>query len=496
MRRLLAAVGVLAIGSTSLAADTPAANRYELLVKQLGDARFLEREVAAKELLRSGPDAVPALKAALAGTTDPEIRTRAESLIEQLGRQSDTAKLIAPKPVKLDYKNVPLSGVVNDLKAKTGINLTLAKVADPTRAITLTSAGEVPPWQAVEELCRAAGLREEFKVELPPAQPETSGRRRVYYDGNQQPAMLPGAVPVSLEDGKPETLPGSRTSAVRVLAMPGRYPSNKIVRGAGRVILTLDVAPLPGLNWQDVGTVRVTRAEDEDGRPVFADLKPQNELPNNNGYSPWGGGWGGGIWFDDYGNQVGGNRAVPNPRLVPVALRTDDRAIKKLRYFEGVVSGEINLTNVPLFTVDALADAVGKQALVGPNDMKFAVTSHAVGKDGKTSVRIRVESWQQWVLQQMKRGGFNNGMMFWGGWSDTLGNLPTQLTWTDAAGKPVAAPQQSSTSYSGDGWRQTVEIEFQFPKSDKHGPPAKVVMKGTKPVNVDVPFRMIDVALP
>jgi hypothetical protein len=203
------------------------------------------------------------------------------------------------------------------------------------------------------------------------------------------------------------------------------------------------------------------------------------------------------MWFDDYGNQIGGARNIPNPRLVPVALRTDDRAIKRLKVFEGVVAGEVNLANVPLFTVDSLADAVGKHPLVGPNEMKFSVSSHSVGKDGKTSVRIRVEAWQQWVLQQMKRGGFNNGVMFWGGgWSDTLNNLPTQLTWTDAAGKPVANPQQASTNYSGDGWRQTVEIEFHFPKSDKHGSPVKVVMKGTKPVNVEVPFRMTDVALP
>ena len=506
MRRLLAAVGVLAVGAGGAAADAPPGPRLDGLVRQLGDARYRDREAAARELLRAGPDAVPALRAALTGSPDPEVRARAEGLLDQLARQADSARLITPKLVTYDYRAVPLAAVINDLKTKTGINLTLVpgKVADPARPVTLTAAGEVPAWQAVEDLCAAAGLREEFRIELaPPNQQSTSyypnARFRRVYDESAQQHTLPGAVPVFLADGKGDAVPGSRASAVRVLALPGRFPANKIVRGAGRVILTLDVTPLPGLNWQEVSSVRVTRADDEDGRPVFADLKPQNDLPANPGYGwGWGGQmWaGGGIWIDnEYG--YAGPRGVANPRLVPVALRTDDRAIRKLARFEGVVVGEVNLTNVPLFTVDALAEAAGKPPLVGPNDTKLSVTGYAAGPDGRTTVRVRVEMWQQWVLQQLKRGGFNNGVMFWGGgWNDSLGNLPNQLAWADAAGKPVGAPQQTSSSYTGDGWRQSVEVEFQFPKTGKHGPPVKLVMRGTKPVTVEVPFRMTDVALP
>src|SRR5262249_8942584 len=97
----------------------------------------------------------------------------------------------------------------------------------------------------------------------------------------------------------------------------------------------------------------------------------------------------------------------------------------------------------------------------------FAVSSYTVGKDGKASVRIRVETWQQWVLQQMKRGGFNNGGMgFWGGGGGGhKGNPAGQLTMGGAGretgGKPHPTRDPDSGGAAGGGGGVTVAEEGQ-----------------------------------
>jgi hypothetical protein len=508
MRRLLAAVGVLVVGlcGKTVATDPPTPEQIVGLVQQLASNRYADRESAGRKLVKAGTVAIPALQAVLATTTDTELRTRAENVLDVLVRQANAARLTAPKKITLDYNQVPLAAAVDDFKAKTGINLILlpGRVADPTRAVTVKIVDELSVWQAFDEFCQAAGLREEFRTSLELPNQTTSysmsGRIRSVYDANSVQPLLPANAPVYLIDGQTNRLPGDRATAVRVLAMPGRFPGNGIIRGTGRIILTLDVTPLPEVNWQEVTSVRVTRAVDEDGRPIFADMKPEIEMPSHTSY--WGAPvWlgGGAIWFDDGGYPVSGSRKVPNPRLVSVALRSDDRVIRELIQFEGVVVGEINLTDVPLITIDSLEAAVGKTPFIGPNEMKLTVVGYDIYPDGQVRVKLRIESWQPWVLQQIRRGGVNQfgGIVFWGGgMSDNLDNVATQLKWLDASGVAIAIPQQLSTSYSSDGWRQIAELTFQFPKSDKHRSPAKLVLSGTKPVTVEVPFRMTNVKLP
>ena len=77
-----------------------------------------------------------------------------------------------------------------------------------------------------------------------------------------------------------------------------------------------------------------------------------------------------------------------------------------------------------------------------------------------------------------------------------IGNLVNTLKFTDAQGKSLAAPQQMNTNYSGDGWRQTIDITLKFPKSSTAGVPTKVIQTGTKVVSVDVPFQLENVKLP
>ncbi|HET6575130.1 MAG TPA: hypothetical protein VFG68_16100 [Fimbriiglobus sp.] len=504
MRRALGAF--LAVGLTaylSPAAEPPAA--VGKLVARLGADSFAEREAASRELLRLGPAALDTLTAAAAVHPDPETRRRAADLVEQLRRSADTLTLLAPKAVKLDYDRVPLGAALADLRTKTGVPLTLDQtgVADPLRPVTVKT-GELPAWEAVEAFCRAAGLREVFHETLEPEDPATPriGRRRVAYSiPGPTPAPAAGRVPVVLADGKAAPLPGDRSTAVRVLALPAAFPGNRVIRGAGQVVLNLDVTPLPGVKWDEVAAVRVLRAEDETGRPVTASHRPEPRSPGLGGYQQaifLGGMQAQAVFiggeFSSYPALNG--QAQPNPRVVPITLRTDDRSVRSLRVFEGVVVGEITLTDQTLATVGHLSKAAGATAL-GPYGTRYTLVDYKALPDGRVSLKLRTEGPNPWTLQRLgRRGlGFNNLMLL----EDLAGRSGTgrvRFKFTDAAGRPIPQPMTQSSSTSDDGIRQTAEVELVFAKRPDVGPPATLTVIGNKPATVEVPFRMTNVALP
>lgn len=501
MRRLLGTFAAATLSATGVAADPPA---VEALVAKLGDPGFRTREDAGRQLLARGPAALPALERA---TTHPdaEVRARAADLVEQLRRADESARLVAVKTVRLDLVNVPLGTALADLKAKTGIPLALDPVlaADSLRPVTVRT-GDVPPWEAVEAFCKAAGLKEVFRPELGAPggrnnlEIEGFGNRRAYYAPTAQPAVTAGQVPVVLADGKPEPLPGDRSTAVRVLALPPRFPGNRVIRGAGQVVLNLDVTPVPGLRWDDVTGVRVTKAEDETGRPLFAAHRAEGRGPSHGDEVVfWGGGQMGMVFVGgDVAFTGGPTPPRANPRVVPVALKTDDRAITTLKVFEGVVVGEVTIPNQPLLAVDDLTKASGV-VVRGPGDLTLSVASYEVRPDGRVAVKVRLDGPNPWAAQRAGQRGavVINGGLAWEG--AAMPNSPaSRFRFADATGAAVPTPPAQMVSSSDDGIRQTAEYVFTFPRAAKDRPPVRLVLVGDKAAAVEVPFKLTDVRLP
>ncbi len=492
MRQLFGTVSALLCAGVVAAAESP-----ENLVKKLGSASYLEREAAGVELIKLGASALPAVKAAAESSADAEIRERAQALLDPLSRANDSSKLLAVKPVKFDGKTVPLATAIADFKQKTGIPLQLVPdlVKDSARPVVLPT-GEYPPWEGLDLLLKAAGLREDFRVELPPnGQPATpSPVYSRYYDNGEQPMIYNATnAPILLRDGSPDTLSACRTGGVRIVAMPSHFSANKVILGDGRVVFHLDAAPVPSTGWNGASSVRITKAEDEEGRPVFADLKlGYDPLVNNNYYGGWNGGfggrrmvfWNGGIMNDDSGS---GNSPYHNPRLVAVAIRTNDRAIKSLRKFEGVLLGDVHTPNVPVITVDKL-DMTGGSTHTGPQNSTLQIQSYKKNDNGTSSVKLRHEALTQWAIQNMKGG------MGWGGnFSNNASDVLSQMKFYDADGKLLAKPVQETTSTSSDGWRQSIEVSLRFPKGTV---PVRMVVTGTKVSTVEVPFKLENVSVP
>src|SRR5262245_19607112 len=343
MRRLFAVAACVVVVGITGAADTatpaPAApSAAQKLVDQLGSERYADREAAAAALEKLGPDALPALLAAT-GSDNPEVRERVAALIVRLKRATDSTARLVPKRVKLDYKDIPLGTAVNDLKARTGLPIVLdaARVANPLRKVTCET-GEVPVWEALEAFCAAANLRELFVVDLDvpkPARPMPRG-------GFTPPPPPPNAdsVALVLMDGRPDRLPGDRATAVRVVALPPKFPGHKVTLGTGELALCLDVTPAPGINWIETVGAKVTRVVDSAGRVGAGGsekiIPPAIDPTGNVMFA----GPGLVLRFDPQtGNPILPD-AMPNPRVVNVPLKIATPSAKSLARLEGTVYAE------------------------------------------------------------------------------------------------------------------------------------------------------------
>ena len=182
-----------------------------------------------------------------------------------------------------------------------------------------------------------------------------------------------------------------------------------------------------------------------------------------------------------------------NPRSTPVTLRTEDRAIKSLKRFEGAVVGDILRPNEPIITIDDMEKLVGKP-FDGPHGIKLSVSDYKSVKGGAVSVKVRAEMPQYWAMQALvARGRLSPEDL-------NIGNVQNKLKFYDANGKVLPTPQQRSANYSGSNLSQTYEAELVFPPSNPPraggGPPVKAVLVGTKVTTIEVPFAMENVRLP
>ena len=79
----------------------PADPAVDSLIKQLGAEDFKDRQSATEQLKKMGADALPALKQATA-SDNPEVRTRAQRLINELEHKNDP-----PKPANAGQNALP-----------------------------------------------------------------------------------------------------------------------------------------------------------------------------------------------------------------------------------------------------------------------------------------------------------------------------------------------------------------------------------------------------
>jgi hypothetical protein len=172
-------VCVLTIAALLVAADEPGPAEW---VRRLGSDRFAERLEATKALERLGSAALPALRAAK-DSKDPKLRTRVASLLETLERGADVDRLTRPTLIKLDFRDRPLSEIVDALNTRHNLGLTfpvgplpgrgMVVIASPaqkakeaetrSRRVTLEADGALPFWEVVDRLCEVGHLQHDVQ---------------------------------------------------------------------------------------------------------------------------------------------------------------------------------------------------------------------------------------------------------------------------------------------------------------------------------------------
>src|SRR5262249_30125199 len=102
----------LLAAAVMVAADGPGA---AALVARLGAPQFADREAAARALREVGRDVLPALRAA-SRSRDPEVRTRAARLVEDIQRDW----LTTPTRLALDFRDEAVEGIIKAIDGRNG----------------------------------------------------------------------------------------------------------------------------------------------------------------------------------------------------------------------------------------------------------------------------------------------------------------------------------------------------------------------------------------
>jgi hypothetical protein len=425
------------------------------LVRQLGSRKYAEREAAARQLEALGEPALPALRRAVS-EAELEVRRRAEVLVARIEQRAEATRLLAGKRVRLVYKDRPLAEAVEDLAARTGfaVHLDVEAAGLDGRRLTLDT-GETTLWDALQQFCRKAGLSESG----PFAQ-----------EGDE---LSEDAIRLTSEriDPPPTHLAG----AVRLLALPSAKKGPQGTRG-----FRLEATPEPGLPWQGVVGVRVTRAIDVRGQEVHQSAlapgaPPPLALPGDRPE----------VWDALSGQPV---PAAVDRRSVPVWLVAGKQPATCLREVQGRLVVRVPVLR-PLLTVENVQKAEGKTTDgARGHSLKILKATRTAG-----SLRLHVQlkgHGDGGTTFQVKRTPKGALVMRSG-----QGGPPIRFT-LQGAGDP-ALPQLSRQLYLPNRGAGGLVMEFQLTFALKPGQPLpdRLLCSGPVPTLLEVPFTLRDVPL-
>ena len=388
------------------------------LVDQLADLDFRKRDAAAHQLEAMGAKAIPALRAA-SKHSDPEVRRRAAELLGPI----ESAALLAPKRITLSVEKKTTAEVLEALRKQSGYQIDLFATAPPkpgTEAERYTFQWkDVPFWQALDELARAAGLTVQ--------QSFGDNRLRLQSSGRHAPYVCQAGAFCLAAGGFQET----RT--VDFSAFPRDNPD---VARWDEMIFAFSVHAEPRLPLLSLGEPHVSAAYDNENTSMIPPAGAKKEPPNPQlfGYRP------GRAYY-------GGNRALTlTGQLDLVRPSPKSTALKSLR---GTIPVTVLVEQKAEVVTDQLATAKGKKLRVGTTmftvedyseaaakqmQLRMAVTEDAAISDNPNDYTWLNSLWSRIEFYDAKGGRlFNAGGSSYGG-----GPHQANMTMTFPAGaKPT-----------------------------------------------------------
>ncbi len=383
------------------------------------------------------------------------------------------------------------------------------------RTVTAATSGPVPFWEAVELFCRKADVHEWDGATpqhgLVPQQQQPAQiigqigqggfQGRIIVRGGRviNPATGPNPNVIVLRDGPAPALPTHRAGAVRVRALPVGTPVPNVAVGADEVLVPLQVAAEPKLQWHGVVDLRIDRAVDEHGRAV-AVTPAVPVIPGD----------------EDELVLMPNGMFMPRPPMragpAGVRVRRADRPAARLAELAGTIAAKVRVAE-PLVTIDAPLKAAD-QTVRGSSGAAVKVASIARAADGAVTVSAQVTLPPDvQVAAQAALAGLGGQVQFQGvvgiggvvqraaGPGAQPQPLPAGTTeyqglaLEDARGRRFAAARGlvELTRFGPDG--SAYQFTATYKPAEAGQEPARLVFTATRPATVEIPFAVKDVAL-
>jgi hypothetical protein len=356
--RTAAAAGLLFLATSSLhAGDVP---NSRTLVKQLGSAKYTERDAASKALDKLGAAALPDLMDA-SRQGDFETRRRASLLYQKIQDRLLAAEVMKPRLVRWQFKDQPLDRVLREINASSDLSLS----CDPANGkdkVTIDT-GAMPLWQAMDTFGRKTGYTE--LRDVPAARIEDGTGSTIVINSLRPYRALPG---LRLAKAKRTDDPVDYQGPLRFRALPTSLhavPLDDELQKKVWFLLEIRVDPVVPVLALDAVTVHSIL--DERGRPRKTPLGIPAPGP-------------------DQRDVVSGSGVF----VVPIGPASEN--VSSWSEVKGTVTAHVRVQQ-PFVEVKDLANSVGK-SFAGPYAFALKVLDAEVQDDGDVQVRLRATNLQ------------------------------------------------------------------------------------------------------
>jgi WD40 repeat protein/tRNA A-37 threonylcarbamoyl transferase component Bud32 len=426
-------------------------------IKQLGEDNVKASAAAAAALEETGPPALTALTEA-ANNPDAALKRKIKTVMDRI----EVAAAVAPVRIYLKLDDALIADAVATLSQKAGVGLIYEPQnrpnGKPPPTITLDLDG-VPFWDALDKLCRAAGLV----------------------------CPLEGAEPWRLTEG---TLPpaGLVTSAgpLRLQATGLNYNRNLFLQGpmanpTENLALNLTIQGVSGTQIMAIGSPRVLEAKDDTGASLVPEPRPEGP------YS---------------------SIAPPQSLSRFVTLKPHDRSSKAVKRLAGVLPVEVMVRRRDVLTVADPAKSGGK-TLQGEDGLRLRVDSVSDLEKDRIIFRIRlsVPARQRFDpnlveadLSDSKAGRRRSTSSSLRMLAETFRELePNDLIWLSGSpqgGFPALLPWDQLAADRPPLQRRHWQGTIEFYAPDKLYQPDKLLLYRFERFRTELPFEFHDLPLP
>lgn len=449
------------LGVAAAGAQEPSAKKADDWIRLLGSPRYQDRERASRELDSLGDAAFPTLKE-VARSAEPEVRKRAEDLLQKIEDRLTRAKLLAPKVVRIQATDMPILDAIAELSKASSIPIQFQgdRTVLATRKITFDT-GETTFWKAFDSLCLKGGLIE-------PSVPAAVGRQRtVYFNGMPPPTAQQ---PLQVTNGDPSTHRFAYFGAVRIRIVPMPQPKGS----GGAITYAVSVAAEPRIDsFQETHEPLIDRATDEQGQ----DLRTASAAaPRGVDDAEW-------MMMQQMQQMTRGSSSIV--QLQPAAKKSE-----KLTYLKGTIGVSMRVAEKELAVVKQVSNNIGVAAKGTDGSALTLLSLEKIGDSYRA--RIRVESTQANPFGGFAGGGrimIQGNVIINGVAQRGVSSAPILA---DAQGRPYIAGPIMQNSMSINNGSVASEFTLTYRGADL-GPPETLTLSGTRQVALPLTFEFRDV---